>query len=236
MFALLDHRDAPFSAPVVRRTASHSPSIRVRSGVTLIELLVVLAILVVIAGLVAIPIANVMENQALTQGADILRARLAQTRVEAMRTGKIHLLEYAPETGQFGVAVWEGEVLEGETMSPNGLVAGSARNIYLGGGSLDGETARFGAATEFLPEGVHFIGGQTMADERTLGTAEASGTSKSGPKSKGAAPIYFYPDGTTSKSSIVLGNSQGSALVVAMRGLTGFATVSETQALPGGGR
>lgn len=235
MFALLDHRYAPFSAPVVRRTAG-KPTASLRSGVTLIELLVVLAILVVIAGMVAIPIASVMESQALTQGADILRARLAQTRVEAMRTGKIHLLEYAPETGQFGVAVWEGEVLEGESLSPDGLVAGSARNIYLGGGSLDGEVAKFGAATEFLPEGVRFIGGQTMADERTLGTAEASGTGKSASKSKGAAPVYFYPDGTTSKSSIVLGNSSGSALVVTMRGLTGFATVSETQLKPGGGR
>ena len=226
MFAELDHRHALASAPVVRRTRSRS------SGVTLIELLVVLAILVVLAALVAIPLSNVMERQALTQGADILRARLAQTRVEAMRTGKIHLLEYAPETNQFGVAVWEGEVLEGETMSPDGLVSGSPRKIYLGGGSLEGGEPSFGAATEFLPDGVRFVGGQTMADERTLGTAEASSASKG----SGAAPVYFYPDGTTSKSSIVLGNEQGSALVVTMRGLTGFATVSQPQSLQGVGR
>lgn len=232
MFAQLDHCDAPRSAPVVRRTVPRSSG-AFRSGVTLIELLVVLAILVVLAAMVSIPIANLMESQALTQGADILRARLAQTRVEAMRTGKIHLLEYAPETNQFGVAVWEGEVLEGETMSPDGLVSGGPRKIYLGGGSLDGGEPSFGAATEYLPDGVHFVGGQTMADERTLGTAEAAGGAS---KASGAAPIYFYPDGTTSKSSIVLGNSQGSGLVVTMRGLTGFATVSEPQSLQGAGR
>lgn len=233
MFAELDHRYAPKRAPVVGRTLLRPLGSAPRSGVTLIELLVVLAILVVLAALVSIPIANVMESQALTQGADILRARLAQTRVEAMRTGKIHLLEYAPETNQFGVAVWEGEVLEGETMSPDGLVSGGPRKIYLGGGSLDGDQPEFGAATEFLPDGVFFVGGQTMADERTLGTAAAAGGA---PRASGAAPVYFYPDGTTSKSSIVLGNAQGSALVVTMRGLTGFATVSEPQSLQGVGR
>ncbi|HEV7281651.1 MAG TPA: prepilin-type N-terminal cleavage/methylation domain-containing protein [Pirellulaceae bacterium] len=234
MFAELDHRYAPERAPVVRRTGSRFFGARHRSGVTLIELLVVLAILVVLAALVSIPIANVMESQALTQGADILRARLAQTRVEAMRTGKIHLLEYAPETNQFGVAVWEGEVLEGETMSASGLVSGGPRKIYLGGGSLDGDEPEFGAATEFLPDGVFFVSGQTMADQRTLDAAQGSGGS--GSQASGAAPVYFYPDGTTSKSSIVLGNAGGSALVVTMRGLTGFATVSEPQSLQGVGR
>lgn len=234
MFASLDQSKARPGAQVVRRVEGERTGRKAaRFGVTLIELLIVMAILVVVAAMVAFPLAAVLENQALTQGADILRARLAQTRVEAMRTGKIHLLEYAPETNQFGVAVWEGEVLEGEAMSPTGLVDGPARNIYLGGGSLDtGEPAKFGAATEFLPEGVRFVSGMTLADERTLGSAEASGTGKASTQAA-VAPVYFYPDGTTSKSSIVLGNESGNALVVTMRGLTGFATVSESQTLQG---
>ena len=231
MFATLDPRKAHPGARIVRRRlpASLRPGSRLRRGVTLVELLVVVAILVILAALASIPLATVLQSQALSQGADILRARLAQTRVEAMRTGKIHLLEYSPDTNQFGIAVWEGEILEGETMSPDGLVEGSPRKIYLGSGSLevDGQ-AKFGAATEFLPDGVRFVGGQTLADERTLSAAEDSGTGTPSSSAQGAAPVYFYPDGTTSKSSIVLANENGNALVVTLRGLTGFTTVTET--------
>jgi hypothetical protein len=75
-----------------------------------------------------------------------------------------------------------------------------------------------------LPEGVVFLSGQTVMDTRGLMVESQAVTAASAEWSQ---PVYFYPDGTTSDTQLVLRNEHELYVLVQLRGLTGVATVSD---------
>jgi hypothetical protein len=75
-----------------------------------------------------------------------------------------------------------------------------------------------------LPEDIVFMGSESEQDNRSAFTfATTSGDAEDALWSE---PIFFYPDGTSSTSRILIRNSRGRYLMVSVRGLTGVVQVS----------
>ncbi len=187
-----------------------------RRALSLLELLLVLALLVVVAALVLPALANTMENQRLSKAGDVVRASWNNARVRAMRSGRIHMFRYSPGGNQYYVEPWFAVTDEIES---------SDKSWDTSAGNADLQAAlAVRANPEELPEGVTFVQAQTFFDSRDqAATEDIAGAGLPLP----AAPILFYPDGTTSTTRLLLMNEQESYVVVQLRGLTGIAKVSE---------
>jgi prepilin-type N-terminal cleavage/methylation domain-containing protein len=89
-----------------------------RRGFTLFEMLIVLAIIVVVSAL-AVPVMHTMLDDAhMTAGADMMRARLADTRANAFETGKPWKLAYLPYSGIFQLAAEDDDEWSGSDHEP----------------------------------------------------------------------------------------------------------------------
>jgi prepilin-type N-terminal cleavage/methylation domain-containing protein len=75
-----------------------------RRGFTLLETVLVLAILVIAAAIAVPVIRSSIIDARMTAGADMIRARLADTRAHALDTGKPWKLAYMPGSGIFMLA------------------------------------------------------------------------------------------------------------------------------------
>lgn len=186
-----------------------------RSAFTLIELLLVLALLVIIGAIVTPAIFGPLESQKLTKSADVIRSAMSEARVNAMRTGLIHVFQYRPETGQYIIRPWvaEQDVIEGNPLEqPLGLTPGeSPYQAY--------------ATWEDLPERVIFAHGSVQDEIRWQMHLADEGTENL-TDSTLAPPIVFYPDGTTSDAQIWLSSESKEYFVsIQMRGMTGVSRV-----------
>jgi hypothetical protein len=82
-----------------------------------------------------------------------------------------------------------------------------------------------------LPKGIVFRGCEIENDSRAM-TAGAGSTDNSA-AAGWSAPIYFYPDGTSSNARLQICNDRNSAIELALRGMTGVVTVGEVVAVGG---
>jgi prepilin-type N-terminal cleavage/methylation domain-containing protein len=75
-----------------------------RRGFTLFEMIIVLVILIIVAA-ISVPVLRTMLDDAnMNAGADMVRARLADTRAKALDSGKPWKLAYLPNTSIFMLA------------------------------------------------------------------------------------------------------------------------------------
>ena len=186
-----------------------------RSAFTLLELLLVLALMVAIAAIVWPSLKGPFERQRLSQSAEQLRAELGKTRVRAMRTGTIQVFRFQPGQSGFKSEPW--------TLS---VEDANSSNASIGFGGAPAPPTLEAARTDNLSEGVIFHLAEVTIDARAgqlLGPAGGD----SAPGALWSDPIFFYPDGTTSNTHIVLSNQRGQAIVVTLRGLTGLTLPSE---------
>ena len=77
-----------------------------------------------------------------------------------------------------------------------------------------------------LPEGVLFAGGYFESDSRSMQLQQPTQANLMG-AGQNVAPIYFYPDGTTSDAELILMNDQNVFIMITLRSLTGIAKVSD---------
>ena len=177
------------------------------------EMALVLAVLIAIAALAWPALGTPLGSARLRKAAEQVRADWAHARVEAMLSGATQVFHFEPETGRYRVSPWTGldpvqaATSEAELM-PAAPLAGSAWDNF-----------------SELPEGIKFYAGQTQADSRAL--AFASSTEGQETIAVGADPILFYPDGTSTTSTIVLSGENEMWIELKLRGLTGIATVSD---------
>ena len=192
---------------------------RCHRGLSLLEILLVLALLVIIGAVAAPAIARFAKTQQLRDSANLIRGEWARARVQAMKSGRIHVFRYEQEGSQYVVDFW--------MAADDELEAGD-----------DSEIAQAAAGTpwdaESLPDGVQFLLGQN-ADEATGQQIEADLATHSNATDAGvwSAPVLFYSDGTTSSADVVLANDRGQAIRISLRGLTGIGTVSDVFKLEG---
>jgi prepilin-type N-terminal cleavage/methylation domain-containing protein len=188
-----------------------------RQAFTLMELLLVLALMVAIAAIAWPALRGSFDTQRLSKSADQLRAAFGKTRVRAMRTGAIQVFRFQPGRGGYGSETW--------TASAEEVVsAATAAGGVASGPPMPTATAAPTSSTDTLPEGVVFHLAEVTVDARAASLLGAGGD---GETAEWSSPIFFYPDGTTSNSHVVLANERGQAIVVTLRGLTGLSLPSE---------
>jgi prepilin-type N-terminal cleavage/methylation domain-containing protein len=202
---------------------------RSRRGLTLIEVMLVLAIMVVIASFTFPAISGVLVNQRLKKGADVVRTQWSKSRVMAMSSGHVVLFRYEIGGNHFrldeyiDVTSFENETYDGSMPESTSTDGGDAWTPYSESGSKNAVYAS-GKALPSLPEGVLFRECQIENDSRST-TAAVTSDDPSG--ASWSAPIYFYPDGTSSSARLQIYNDRQRAIEITLRGLTGVAKVSD---------
>lgn len=185
---------------------------------TLIEVLLVVAVLVVIASLASPSLLRMMETQKLRKSADLLRAEMARTRVRAMKSGRIQMFRYQVGGSGYLSQPWyaaDDSVEASDTQQEFGRILQNSQQDIV-----------YDETPTELPEGVFFLGGETLSDNRSASIDEALAQELSRER-VWAPPILFYPDGTTSNALVVLYNKRNQTIEVALRGITGMTQTSD---------
>jgi Tfp pilus assembly protein FimT len=185
----------------------------------------VLTMLVVIGALSLPAFRAPFANQRLRKAGELIRVEWAKARNQAMKTGQIQVFRYAAD----GQAYWvEPYLTEQDALE---LDRDTARQLGLESSLGRVATPRLpagqdGPISKQLPEGVVFAGGAVDSDSRLmLVQQEFAGPRAAG--SRDTIPILFYPDGTSSDTRLILMNEQQFFVLIALRGLTGIARVSD---------
>ena len=174
-----------------------------RLGFTLLELLLVIGILVAISAIALPTVTRSFSSQSLLKAADRVRVSMGQARVRAIQTGQIHAVGYVPGRSWIDIASLE--------QLPT-IANRAGRRLQE---QRRGITSNYD--DDLLPGRVIFVAGQTVVDARV---ADAGPTDTSQLRT-----ILFYPDGTSQDARLTLQNEDGRLIDVALRGLTGIASV-----------
>ena len=195
-----------------------------RSGITLLEVLLVMALLVAIASMAAPALQGTLDGHRLRNAADTVRVAWTKARVEAMETGRTYLFRYQPSGNLYVVEplYTQDDYLESAEVTRNGVAVNASSP--LASTSADQPTVPVGE-TDTLAEGIVFTGSEATVDLRAalLTGEETTGGSLD---NQWSAPIFFYPDGTTSTARLALANQRECYVLLTMRGLTGIVAVS----------
>lgn len=156
-------------------------------GYTLLEVLLVLALMVVIASLAAVNLRGGAKQRRLKTAANQIRTAWAQARNDAIKTGRVHVFHYAPQSRQFFTmaqttlddpALLAGGVLTGG-MSAGGMQSGTLGNQMPGAGAggigmspVAGAPGSESMTTmrlqrKELPKDVRFLGADVRIDQRS---------------------------------------------------------------------
>ncbi len=198
-------------------------TLRRRPAFTLLELLLTLVVLAAIAS-VAIPHAGVLlGDRRLVRAGDQLRVEMTRLRVDAMRQGRVMMMEGMVEGSSFRIkpffSVSDSTEAIDQTGSQSALLSGATQGTVVPlQTDLDAETE------VALPEDVTVTSIGVVSAARA---AEIEQLSLSNQAEGWGRPILFYPDGTTSTAAITLSHASVGRVVVRIRGITGDVTVSE---------
>ncbi|WP_068135116.1 hypothetical protein [Roseimaritima ulvae] len=198
-----------------------------RSALTLLEVLLALAIMTAVAAFALPMIDGMLVNRRLVRGAEVVRVHMMNARLEAMRSGRTHLMR-CPVAGT-EITTYVFRDLSDLTEAADQLGSGTA---LLQGGQPMAAPLPTGStepprAVE-LPEGITI--GECRVESTTRSMIIENQTMELSTPEDNGQPIMFYPDGTTSNAAVtVRQGQQGEAgrIVVVLRGLTGEATVGE---------
>jgi len=209
-----------------------------REGFTLLELLLVLALLVVLAGLSGPALRGPAANARLRDAARQLRAHWSEARIDAMQQGTTFAWRYAPEGSRyarmpFATPPWIDTEDHGAELRSNQAPRDEARATVvdqLPDQVSFAEPDRFAGSHDTDLDG-DLDSGNIHRDDPLLDDS-ASLNEGFDDEAGWSDPILFYPDGTTSDSVVVLRDERGHSLRVALRGITGTATLGRVQTNP----
>lgn len=184
-----------------------------RRAMTLFEVLLVLVLLVVVGSLSMPLLEGGFASIRLRRSGDQLIAAWTEARIQAIQTGETHQFLFQPETGLYRVEPWLPNVEPGT--APLGVAPATTeptKPVWL-------------PYEAQLPEEIVFAEGDGIVvaegDQRAVQTLNQTG------QSTWAAPIMFYPDGTTSSASLLLRNERKLFQRLTLRSLTGVARASD---------
>jgi prepilin-type N-terminal cleavage/methylation domain-containing protein len=193
-----------------------------RSAFTLLELLLTISVLAAIAA-VAIPqVGLLLGDRRVVRAGDQLRVEMTRLRVDAMREGRVMMIEGMIEGNSFRVKPFfsiadSTEALD-QTGSQAGLLTGATQGVVVA--VIEDESSERSIE---LPEDV------TVTYVGVVSAARASEIEQltiAGQGQGWSRPILFYPDGSTSTASITLSHKSLGRVIVKIRGITGDVTVS----------
>lgn len=189
-----------------------------RRGFTLLEILLVVGVLVIVASLASPSLLGMMESQKLRKSADLLRAELARTRLRAMKSGRIQMFRYQVGGSGYIAQPWcaaDDSVEASDQQQEFGRILQASQQDVM-----------YDDTPTELPEGITFLGGQTLQDQRSFSIDQAIAQELSR-EQVWSPPILFYPDGSTSNALVVLYNKRNQLIEVSLRGITGMTEASD---------
>ncbi len=198
---------------------------RQATGLTLLEVLLTLAILIAVAAFAVPVLDGVLTQRRLERAAEQVRLLMLQTRLEAMRTGRVQVMHCPPETNQ--VSVTPLTSLSDLTEAADQIGAGGS--LLMGAQTtvpqmLPMQTEVVSKTSE-LAEGVKFASTRVETSIRSMITSSQTGLQ--GVEQQQSSPIFFYPDGTSSSAIVTVEQEGGGQLLIVLRGLTGEARVQD---------
>ena len=202
-----------------------APSTRPR-GMTLLELLLVMVVLVVVAALALPALRGPMANRRLGKSAELVRAAWARARVDAMESGRTYVFRHTPGSNDFRVRPWTRpeDILTSDRVDGDFERDAAVDDVRPGDGSSEKRSLRT------LPDDVFFLDGEIVDDARGAALLIDESVSRLEDDEQ-SAPIFFYPDGTTSDARVALANQRRWVVTIRLRGLTGVARVGSLQTL-----
>ena len=198
-----------------------------RPAFTLLELLLTLAVLAALTA-VAIPqIGLLAGDRRLVRGGDLLRVEMTRLRVDAMRQGRVLMLEGMIEGNNFRARPFSSasDVTEAydQTGSQSGLLNGATQGVMT--------VIEQDSDSEDLIELPEDIAVESVGVVSAARSMEIEQLTESDRTDQCRRPILFYPDGSTSTAVITLNNPELGRVIVKLRGITGDVTVSEVLGL-----
>lgn len=194
-----------------------------RPAFTLLELLLTLSVLAAIAA-VAIPqLGILLGDRRVVRAGDQLRVEMTRLRVDAMRQGRVMMIEGMIEGNTFRVKPFFSSVDSTEafdqTGSQSGLLTGATQGIMVPVNEDASSEELIELPEDVIVSSVGVVSAARAAEIEQLSLAnQGEGWSR---------PILFYPDGSTSTALITLSHESVGRVVVKIRGITGDVTVSE---------
>ncbi len=184
-------------------------------GMTLFEILLVLVLLVVLGSLATPLLDSTFSSMRLRRGTDQVLAAWSEARTKAIEHGQIYQFRFSEESNKYRVDRWYAD--ESQRAKKASSTATS---------SLEGSEEKPDWHTQAaLSETVFFVGGE-QAGVDTAGSREVE--TLAGEKNAAwSAPIFFFPDGTTSEASLLLRNEKERYQRATLRALTGIARASK---------
>ncbi len=198
-----------------------------RTAFTLLELLLTLAVLAALTA-VAIPqIGLLAGDRRLVRGGDLLRVEITRLRVDAMRQGRVLMLEGMLQGNSFRskpfYSASDATEAYDQTGSQSGLLTGAAEGVV----AMVEQDSDAEELIE-LPEDIMVENVGVVSAARAMEIEQVTDSARTDEWSR---PILFYPDGSTSTAVVTLYNPELGRVVVRVRGITGDVTVSEVLSL-----
>jgi prepilin-type N-terminal cleavage/methylation domain-containing protein len=195
-----------------------------RSAFTLLELLLTLSVLAAIAA-VAIPqLGLLLGDRRVVRAGEQLRVEMTRLRVDAMREGRVMMMEGMIEGNSFRIKPFFSSTDSTEALDQTGsqasLLTGAAQAVAVPitqDPAAAEETIELPEDVRVLSVGVVSAARATEIEQQTLQN-QGQGWSR---------PILFFPDGSTSTAAITLSHESVGRVVVKIRGITGDVMVSE---------
>ena len=203
-----------------------------RRAFTLLELLLVMSLLAIMASITLPQIAWLLGDQRLVRGGNLLREELMRARLEAMRSGRVYVIEAQVDTSVIKVrpyfSLTDSVNAIDQTGSQSALLNG-AEQAQIAPVATDPMQQEETERTIELPTEVF------VANVAVVSSARASEIEQATLDNRAEGfgqPILFYPDGTTSTAAVVLTHPVHGRMTVKLRGITGDVTLSDLVANP----
>ncbi len=191
-----------------------TPTRASRRAFTLMEMLLVLVILVVLAALTVPVFYRSVRDATLRSAGEQVRTEWNKAHIKAMKEGRIYVFRFQPNGRKFQVEPYTAEDDTLDAVSSTSTFAPPPQP------AKDDPNSR-----NQLPEGIKFLEGLTVEEERAKVVEEAMGMGGGG--GEWSKPILFYPDGVSSDAWLVVADEHNSAIRVELRGLTGLAVIGD---------
>ncbi|QDT09355.1 pilus assembly FimT family protein [Stieleria marina] len=197
-----------------------------RQAFTLLELLLSIAIIAALTAVTLPQIGLVLGDRRLIRGADLVRIHMTELRLQAMREGRVMMMDAMLEQGQLRTRPYfsMSDAVEASDMtgSQSGMLSGADSGTMVAI-PVDQE-----AAKEIeLPEEIAI---QTVAVVSAARAFEIEQQTAGDQSSGWSQPVLFYPDGTTSTAAVVLTHPVHGRITVKLRGITGEVNIGQVEA------
>ena len=203
-----------------------------RRAFTLLELLLSLVVFAAIASIALPGAAVLLADRKIVRGGDQLRIEMTRTRVDAMRGGRVMMIEAAIGGSQFRIRPYFSASDSVETNGGNGGRSGlstGADQAIISAVIVDQDaTQTFQIPDQLSVESVQVVSAARGAEiSQTSRFNQAGGGSDLDGTHQWSQPILFYPDGTTSTAAVTIADERFGKVIVKLRGINGDASVTE---------